>query len=270
MQPESTLRGLSTIVRSRDAEERLRASARSFLRDAGVEERDVEQLALVGPDRLLVYRKLVFNRFVSAVEMSIPRTVARLGSARFREDVSRFLEEAGSRSPYLRDIAVEFVAWAVPLWAGDSDIPNYMPDLARHELLSFEIASMPQDPKPEPAGELDLERGVLFQQAARIVHYDHAVHTLPADEDDRTVPSRERTSLLAYRDDSHRVRFLELGPVAAEVLTELLDRRTPLREAITRGCAAANTNLDDEILGGMATLLADLAERGVLIGPAKA
>ena len=123
----------------------------------------------------------------------------------------------------------------------------------------------PRTPEQE---ELDLERGVAFQQAAKVVHYDFAVHELPAEEEDRTEPEREPTTLLAYRDREHRVRYLALGPVAAAILTELLERGAPLRQAIVDGCVAAGEEMNDEILAGTAQLLADLAERGVLLGPA--
>ena len=267
MQPESTLRGLTAIVRKNDAAEQLRESPRLFLERAGVEGADLDQLSGLGAGRLLVYRRLVFNRFIDAVEMTIPRTMNRRGRDALKADVSMFLDVEGSHSPYLRDIATEFVRWVGPVWSADPEVPDYLPDLARHELLSFETASMRAETKEVAQEELDLERGVVFQEAARVVHYDHAVHQLPADEDDRTQPTCEPTSLLAYRDREHRVRYLELGPVAAAVVTELLERGTALREAIVRSCVAAGVQMDDEILGGIAQLLADLAERGVLLGP---
>ncbi len=268
MQHEIAMRGLAAVVRRHDAAERLHADERAFLSQAGVEGADLDQMSGVGAERLLVYRRLVFNRFLSAVEMSIPRSAIRRGRAAFRADVAAFLERKGSRSPYLRDIASEFVSWVVPEWGEDPGVPEYLPDLARHELLSFEIASVKDEPVPVAGQELDLGRGALFQRSARVVHYEFAVHELPADEDDLTEPARQEVSLLAYRDRDHRVRYLALGPVAAGVLAELIDRESNLRESIERGCLAAGVETDDEILAGVAELLADLAERGVLLGPA--
>jgi len=268
MQPESTLRGLTAVVRRNEAADQLRESPRTFLERAGVEGADLDQLSGLGADRLLVYRRLVFNRFIDAVEMTIPRTMHRRGRDALKADVSMFLDVEGSRSPYLRDIATEFVRWVSPLWLADPDVPNYLPELARHELLSFETASMSDESEQLAQEQLDLERGVAFQRATKVAHYDYAVHQLPANEEDRTEPLAEPTSLLAYRDAEHRVRYLELGPVSAAVLTELLERATTLREAIARGCAAADVQIDDEMLGGIAQLLAELADRGVLLGPA--
>ncbi|MFW5739134.1 MAG: DNA-binding domain-containing protein [Myxococcota bacterium] len=268
MQHDAPMRGLAAVIRRTDAPQQLQASPRGFLSSAGVEGDDLDQMAGLSPQRLLVYRRLVFNRFLQAVELAIPRAASRRGADGFRSDVSAFLDEQGSRSPYLRDIASEFVRWVEPSWDADAAVPAYLPALARHELLSFEIASATEQCAQVDADELDLERGVLFQSSARVVHYDFAVHLLPGEEEDRTEPSRQRTSLLAYRDREHRVRFLELGTVAASVITELLDHRASLRDAIARGCAAAGVPVEDDVLAGLASLLGDLAERGVLLGPA--
>lgn len=266
MPPEGTLRALAAVIRRQDSPQRLQHSPRAFLAEAGADGADLDQLARVGADRLLVYRRLVLGRFIDTVQLSMPRTAARRGAEALRRDVAAFVDERASRSPYLRDIASEFVAWAAGRWPADPTVPGYLPDLARHEVLSFEIASQPEDHTPGSADELDLERPVRLQQATQVVRYDHAVHRLPADEDDRSEPEVEAVALLAYRDLEHRVRHLELGPAAAAILEGLIDQRLSLREGIASGSARAGVDQDDELLGAVAVLLADLAERGVLIG----
>lgn len=268
MQPERAMRGLAAVIRRRDAADELRHSPRSFLEAAGVQGPDLDQLSGLGADRLLVYRRLVFNRFVDAVQMSIPRAINRRGEAAFRQDVARFLDDQGSGSPYLRDIASEFVRWVEPLWKSDAEVPDYLPDLARHELLSFETASVQTESSRAVDEELDLQRPVVFEGSARVERYAYAVHRLPEDESDRSEPDREPTALLAYRDTDHKVRYLDLGPVAASVVEHLLDG-TELRTAVEKGCADAGAAVDDELLGGIAQLLADLAERGVILGAGK-
>jgi hypothetical protein len=68
-------------------------------------------------------------------------------------------------------------------------------------------------------------------------------------------------SILIYRDPEHRSRFLELTPLAAAILERLFAGET-LGQALTNACAS----LDEEVLAGTARLLADLGERGVLLG----
>jgi len=114
--------------------------------------------------------------------------------------------------------------------------------------------------------ELSLDEGVELIDAVRLVHYDWAVHRLPDDETSSAPPDRLATSLLVYRSPEHDVRYLELGPFAASLLSGLLDRRLPLRRALTEAAQQVGLPLDDQLLNRAALLLAELAERGALLG----
>ena len=197
----------------------------------------------------------------------MPRAIARLG-ALFDQYFARFLAERGPRTHYLRDVTTEFLAWAEGELEGDARAPTYIWDLARHESLQIEVASedaLAKGVTPEP---LELDRGVRFVPATRLVHYDFAVHKLPADESDRSEPEQTPTALFVYRSPEHEVRYLELSPLAASILTKLRSEQQNLRSALTDACSQQGIPLDEAVLTGTAQLLADLAQRGALIGPA--
>ncbi|AUX45855.1 hypothetical protein SOCE26_073510 [Sorangium cellulosum] len=244
------------------------ADPRAWLARAGLDGPDLDAMASLPPKRLLLYRSLVRSGLTSAIRNEIPRTAARLG-ALFEAYVSRFLAEELPRSPYLRDVAFEFVAFAAPRWAADPEVPSYLADLARHELAAFVAACA--EPEGAAAGapgsgdELSLDRGARFQRAATLVRYEHAVHRLQGGEAARDVPAREPVSLLVYRDAEHEVRYLELTPLAAEILGRLLEGET-LRDAVVAGCAALGRPVDGPVLESTAAFLSDLAERGALLG----
>lgn len=287
-------RALQRSVTAPDGEA-IAADPRAWLARAGLEGPDLEAMAALPPKRLLLYRSLIRRGLTGAIRAGIPRTAARLG-ARFEADVARFIEAEPPRSRYLRDVAFEFVGFAAPRWAGDPEVPAYLADLARHELAAFaaacaeqdeEVAAggasgppgdeapatpgdeMPGDEAPGPLGEaLSLARGARFQRAAALVRYEHAVHRLQGDESARDVPAREPTRLLVYRDAAHDVRFLELTPLAAEILGRLL-AGAALGEAVVAGCAALGHPVDGPVLESTAALLSDLAERGALLGPSR-
>ncbi|WP_437955544.1 putative DNA-binding domain-containing protein [Sorangium sp. So ce119] len=281
------------------------ADPRAWLARAGVEGADLEAMASLPPGRLLLYRGLIRRGLTGAIRAGIPRTAARLG-ARFEADVARFLEVELPRSRYLRDVAFEFVGFAAPRWAGDPEVPAYLADLARHELAAFAASCAEPDGDEDggPAGapdeldapgdlgapgaldapgapgaqdaaagapasgeELSLDRGARFQRAAALVRHEHAVHRLEGGEAARDAPVREPTSLLVYRDAGHVVRFLELTPLAAEILGRLL-AGAALRDAVVEGCAALGRPVDGPVLESTAALLSDLAERGALLGAA--
>ncbi len=158
----------------------------------------------------------------------------------------------------------EFLEFVAGEWTGSDRIPQYLRDLARHEALRIQIGSLrTRDAKPI-APELALEHSVGFIEAVRVVRYQHPVHELSDDEDDRTVPEPRSVNLLVYRSPEHEVRYLELTPMAAQLLEALLTRGVTLREALLEAAGATGNPLDTTTISGTAGLLADLAQRGVL------
>ena len=91
------------------------------------------------------------------------------------------------------------------------------------------------------------------------------MHELVDSIDDRTEPERRETSLFVYRSPEHEVRYLELSSLAAKILERLVEGEK-LGQAIGRACAAEGVLLDASVTESTARLLADLAERGALLG----
>jgi hypothetical protein len=210
-----------------------------------------------------VYRRLVRANLDDAMLSILPRTIARLGGLFWRE-AHLFYAERGPRTHYLRDVPQELVAWCAPRWPTRPEIPAYLLDLARLEILAIQVGTALDEP-PEAAPSLALDRPVLFAHAVRVARLDHAVHLLPDSPDDRTIPAPSPATVLVYRDNDHDLRYLDLSPAAASILEELLAGH-PLQEAIVAGSARAGVPLDDALLQGTSVLLADLADRGVLLG----
>jgi uncharacterized protein len=253
---------------------------RGWLEKRGVAPDDVEAI-LAAPPRLGIYRSLVRNGLWSVVLRMLPRTRARMNAAcegRFDVDLAAFLDEVGPRTHYLRDVPAEYVAWVAPRWRADARVPAYLVDLATHELAAFAVAAA-APASSVPAVEVDLQRPLAFLESTRLLHHGWAVHELPAHElradelpadagDDAPAvteePARREVHLLAYRDADHTVRWLELTPLASAILTRLVAGE-PLGEAVASACAAAGVTAAS-VLPELARLLADLGERGVVLG----
>lgn len=239
----------------------------TWLARRGIHDADREALAALGGRRMLLYRRLVHKGLRGAIRVEIPRTAARLGD-RFEAEARRFFEEEMPRSHYLRDVAFEFVEWASRRWVEDAGTPSYLVDLARHELSAFEVAAAPPEAPGQRAATGDalaLDQGVQFDAAARVRRYAYPVHRLLADLHARDEPVARETWLLVYRDRGHDVRYLELTPLAAEIVTRLMAGE-PLGAAVTRSAEARGEPLGPAIVEGTAKILADLAERGVVLG----
>ena len=242
------------------------AEFQQMLRDFGVSDEDIQAGGNAETlERFFLYRQLVFGRFWGALEVSIPLTMARIEKDLVQRELRDFISRHATKSPYLRYIAPEFLVFVERRWRDQSLVPEYVIELARHELLTIEIAASLDDENKSNIDEVNLETRFRFRQSTRLVHYTHAVHRLSEDESDRKEPEGGDYWILGYRDDSHRVRFLELTRLAAAVVEKLIQGEC-LRDAATNGCAAIGMEPNDEALANIAMLLDDFEQRSVLIG----
>lgn len=237
-----------------------------FLAAHGLDPEDAE--AMRGNlRRLTLYRRLVRHNVVNVVQAMLERTRARFELAKpglFDATVDAFLSEVGPRTPHLRDVPAELLAFAAPRWKADASLPPWLLEHAELELVEFTIGIAPRAGEVGELVDVAPDRPLAFAEPNAIVRTTYAVHELPAD-DARAAPVAREVALLVYRDDEHRTRFLELSPLACAIL-ERLRAGSPLASAMVLACEASGTKLDDVVLAGAARLLADLAERGVLLG----
>lgn len=249
------------LVRDANAPECIHEDARTWFEALGVGPDHAEAFAGIGAKRILLYRKLVRNGLRSAIQKLIPCTAARLGPS-FDIWVDRYCNDEMPRSHYLRDVATEFVDWVLPKWAADETIPRYLSDLARFELFEFHIAISMSERRDVCGQELALDKSVVFDSSVRIAHFDHAVQRLDEDETNREVPIEESTRLLGYRAADYEVHYLELNSLAADILERLLAGKK-FGEAVLEAFGGAPPA---PVLETIARMLADLAERKVLLG----
>lgn len=260
------INAFTSAIRERGIDKTLKTDLAGFYRAHGVVGETLEQMLERGPRRLRMYRKMVQGRLRRVLRELLPRTVARLGKKRFLADFADFFDDAGSHTVILRQVAGEFTSFCERRWAEAEAVPDFLSDLASHELLSLEVRNSVGGREPATGLPLALDRPLRFDGSCRLRRYGYAVHSLPLDVDDRSEPEATPSALLAYRDrENYTVRFIALTPRATEVIERLLSGSTVVA-ALQQGAAAAGETLDDEFLAGMTHLFADLSERGVLLG----
>lgn len=207
-----------------------------------------------------IYGRLILERTISAVEATLPRTARLVGRANVAAWSALFLAREGSRSPYFRHVSGELVRWCIDQGFFD-DGPASWKDAARFELACFEVNISPLD-EPAAALPLALDRPVRLTRAHALLGCDHGVHL------DLEHPPEGRVELLIHRDhETRRVVHRELSTAAACVLRRLAATLT-LRRGIEEGLEEAAAPCSDAVLGEIAHLLADLAERRVVLGAA--
>jgi hypothetical protein len=249
-----------------ETEAEFTADLRTFLESRGLDDDDVKAI-LAAPPRLALYRRLVRNNLTGVTEKMLRRTRVRMNSAldgAFDQAFASFLDEVGPRSHYLRDVPAAFLEWAEPRWRGRAELPAWIADLARHELAEFQVAAAEAPELSPEVSDVSADRPLVFVTPIRLMRFTYAVHELPADESDRSEPIARPTAILLYRDDAHAVQSLELTPFAAAI-TERLLAGEALLDAVRAAATSEHVAAVDARMN-IAQFLADLGERGVLLG----
>ena len=79
--------------------------------------------------------------------------------------------------------------------------------------------------------------------------------------------TRGPVALCLYRDPTtHDVETLELTPVAAAILAGIEQDHASLTDVVRNASGQANVEVDVAFVEALSALLADLVERGVLLG----
>lgn len=257
----AAIQAFSAAMCEQDAPERIREDLPGYLAAHRVDPADSDLIAR-HCEQLLVYRAMVHSRLRGVISEYLPRTVAVLGKPRLRSELAAFMAERAPHSVYFRRVPHEFFAWAAPRWRADPSLPPYLLDLASHELLDPEVCDCVAGGEDASGEALVLDRPAQLDGSVHLRRYTFAVHR----GDDP--PVAEATAILAYRDrDTQRLRLLELTPRAATLCTHLLAGAT-LQAALVDTCSELGEPMNDEFLAAMAAFLADLGERGVLLGAA--
>ena len=234
----------------------------------GLTAADREALSQLDRRHLLVYRRLIRGTLADTFKAQLTRTADRLGSDGVAALVAGFCEQRLPCSQVLRDVAFEMCAWALPRWRDDPTVADFIPDLARFELMEFDVYAAQRSPRgwPQSAGDqLHPDSAVAFDGSMRLLQLAHRAHELPDETGDTSVPTAQVVHLLAYRDSDGDYRQLELTPLAAAML-ERLWHGQPLAASIGAACEAQSQPLTQLVIDGISTVLADLNERGVVLG----
>lgn len=241
-------------------------------RNLGLSEVDRAHLERADPRRVRVYQKLVRTNLREAITIQLPATTA-LGGAGLATVVDEFLCRELPRSPILRDVAFEFARFALPRLAANPRLPAFLGELARYELFELEVHWAPRTWRardfeaPAALGTVLLaDRPVAFDGSCRLGRFDYAVHELADAPSSTSAPRAEHTVLFAYRDSREAFRRMTLTPVAAELIARLMHERQPLATALRDACAGHRRAVDAELIDGTSQVLAELAERGAVLG----
>jgi hypothetical protein len=217
--------------------------------------------------RWRAYRRMVRSRFYQTIDHAFERLIGAIGAERFHRIVDRFLAEDPPRSPYLRDLPGEFLRFVCArpnVFEETPALPAWALDLMRYEWAELDAAYDHEEVRPDDVVALDMERPAVLSPAHRLLHLEYRVHTM-----ENAAPAP--ISVLLYRDRrTHEVETLELTPVAAAMIAAMSrggnEPPAPLLQVVREAAAEHGAEVDVAFVEALSTLLADLTERGVLLG----
>lgn len=220
-------------------------------------------------ERFRVYRRMARARLVACIEHGFERLVGVLGQERFRAVVEKFFAMSPPRSPYLRDAPGEFLAFFEAHegeLAATYRLPAYARDLARYEWAELETAYDFEEVGAAAVGPLAMDRPAVLSPAHRLIDVGFPVHRLGT-SDEAVDMTPAPFSLCLYRDaKTHEVTALELTPVTARMLVLMEAQSTSLTDVVRNAASQVGVQVDVAFVDALSTLLADLTERGVLLG----
>jgi len=215
------------------------------------------------------YRRMVRSRFYQTIDHAFERLIGAIGVGTFHRVVDRFLAEDPPRSPYLRDLPGEFLRFVERTYSTLSSthaLPPYALDLMRYEWAELDTAYCHQEVHPADVVPLDMHRMAALSPAHRLLKLEYHVHQMGTDGSDAPA-EHSPVWLCLYRDrKTHDVETLELTPAAARMLAEIARQTAPLAEIVRSAAEGERLPVDVAFVEALSSLLADLTERGLLLG----
>lgn len=218
--------------------------------------------------RMAVYRELFYNNIQGFLAGNFPVIRKLLDDRRWHALCRDFFAEHHSHTPLFPELPREFLRYLQDRRGAREGDPPFLLELAHYEWV--ELALMLDDHEIEqvpaqPDG--DLASGVpVVSPLAWMLAYDFPVHRIRPDYQPDEPPS-EKTYLVVYRDGDDKVRFLELNPVSARLLSLLKEDagRTGLECLETIAGELGHADPATVIRAGR-EVLDDLRQRDILLG----
>jgi len=203
---------------------------------------------------LMVYRRLVLKNFASFIRKGFPVCRRILGEQIFDSLIAAFVEQHRCQTPYFLEIGAEFIQFLSQRPDLLERLPGFVPELLAWEYVELELDVMDAVIPPPCEQEVDLLSSVpLLSPVCQLFVAQYPVHRLST-EYQPSMPEQP-SYLVAYRDRSHRVRFLELNHLSACLFQQVqLERLTgaDLADVLEQQTGAATASLVRPVIDQLA------------------
>lgn len=217
--------------------------------------------AEVSARRAGIYAELLFNNLTGFLDACYPVSRAVLGELRWRRLNRAFFRESRCLTPWFREIPREFLDWLNT--AEDVSLPPWLRELAHYEWVELALDIMDTAvPACEDQGDL-LEGIPVVAPALMNLAYAWPVHRVGLECRPR---KPKQTYLMVFRDRSDSVRFIELNPVSARLVSLLVEGHRTGRDACRQVAYEIGHSDPDSVVAYGAMQLNQLRAEGAILG----
>jgi hypothetical protein len=206
--------------------------------------------------RFLLYRELVRSRLRDLVASALPRTTAALGRAAMDRAVESRLGSGAPTTRFFREAVEEIVTPSAPGLATDAN-PE-LDDLARLELAQWR--AMWADAPMPAVREFDFAARPVVTPVMQRLELTHSVHRVDRPSE------RGRFHVAVFRRRDHVVETRWMDDTLAAILDRWIEGQLSAIEGVRAALASLGREPTPEIVDAMSGLLAELLERGGVLG----
>jgi uncharacterized protein len=218
----------------------------------------------VKPERMAMYRELIFNNIESFLAGNFPVIRKILDDWQWFQLTQDFFLKHECKTPYFSEIAEEFLYFLENERSNPGDFP-FLLELAHYEWVEMALSIAKEDINPNQQTTDDLlHKTIMLSPLAWPLLYQFPVQLISPEYLPLEPPGRP-SCLLAYRDQDDEVKFIEINPMTYRLL-EIIQEHGQI---ITVDCLkqvaqeSQQPNPDVIITGGLQILI-ELAEKNVI------
>lgn len=223
---------------------------------------DGDLAEMVMPERWLIYRSMVRARLRSVLASGLPQSVERLGEARFEGAFSAWLAEGGPATRYFWRVVPEFGRWLGERLTAEESPESLL------EQLRFEETKWRVRYREVAAGaaavEFNFEGRPYLNPSLELCEFAHPVHEMATDADE--LDAKETHLALYRRPDTEKLSIYRLNPAAAALVRCWRDTELSMTDSVKEVTSSRGGGFDRAFIEKLGGLLADLLERGILLG----
>jgi hypothetical protein len=217
-------------------------------------------------DKWAIYRHMVRHRLLEMVRRALPRTISTVGEENLAVCFSRYLQDTGPISRYIRDTVTEFASYAEACWRSSDQVPAIATSLIRYESECWSRAYVPAV-FPSQVAEFSFELPILLNPTLSVLQLDYPAHQATVSISSPAEP----TSIGIFRHpDTHRVHTWNLTPLSRELLLAWQAHATLPAEQVVRGTLKAlQRDPTPGLIDGLCDMLTGFLEHKLVLGSLK-